>query len=158
MHCGTWPDRGTERCLGTPTPSTQDASGGECYRTPTGSRPPRWRPRSKPTRRPGRPCSSPPPTTARAPTCARAEACHGRGIPLLTDDAWALDYACVSHPELPEGALAQGADLAIGSVHKTLSGFSQTSVLSMRGDLIVPERLSLCFELEESTSVSTLML
>jgi arginine/lysine/ornithine decarboxylase len=43
-------------------------------------------------------------------------------------------------------------------VHKTLSGFSQTSVLSMRGDLIVPERLSLCFELEESTSVSTLML
>jgi arginine decarboxylase len=89
---------------------------------------------------------------------ALAEACHGRGIPLLTDDAWALDYAFVSHPDLPEGALAQGADLAIGSVHKTLSGFSQTSVLSMRGDLIDPERPSLCFELEESTSVSTLML
>ncbi|MFL6033228.1 MAG: aminotransferase class I/II-fold pyridoxal phosphate-dependent enzyme [Rubrobacteraceae bacterium] len=89
---------------------------------------------------------------------ALAGACHGRGIPLVTDDAWALDYAFVEHPDLPEGALAQGADLAIGSVHKTLSGFSQTSVLSMRGELVDPERLSLCFELEESTSVSTLML
>jgi arginine/lysine/ornithine decarboxylase len=87
-----------------------------------------------------------------------AGACHARSVPLVTDDAWALDYAFVSHPELPEGALAQGADLAIGSVHKTLSGFSQTSVLSMQGDLIDPERLTLCFELEESTSVSTLML
>jgi len=87
-----------------------------------------------------------------------AEACHGRSVPLVTDDAWALDYAFVEHPDLPEGALAQGADLAIGSVHKTLSGFSQTSVLSMQGELVDPERLSLCFELEESTSVSTLML
>jgi arginine decarboxylase len=87
-----------------------------------------------------------------------AGACHERGIPLVTDDAWALDYAFASHPDLPEGALAQGADLAIGSVHKTLSGFSQTSVLSMRGDLVDPERLTFCFELEESTSVSTLML
>jgi arginine decarboxylase len=87
-----------------------------------------------------------------------AGACHECGIPLVTDDAWALDYAFVSHPKLPEGALAQGADLAIGSVHKTLSGFAQTSVLSIRDDLVDPERLSLCFELEESTSVSTLML
>jgi arginine decarboxylase len=89
---------------------------------------------------------------------ALAGACHARGIPLVTDDAWALDYAFVEHPDLPEGALSQGADLAIGSVHKTLSGFSQTSVLSMRGNLVDPERLSLCFELQESTSVSTLML
>ena len=89
---------------------------------------------------------------------ALAEACHERGIPLVTDDAWGLDYAFADHPELPESALAQGADLAIGSVHKTLSGFSQTSVLSMQGDLVDPERLSLCFELEETTSVSALLL
>src|SRR4051794_35323555 len=50
---------------------------------------------------------------------AIADACHERGIPLVTDDAWGLDYALSGHPELPEGALAQGADLAIGSVHKT---------------------------------------
>jgi arginine decarboxylase len=89
---------------------------------------------------------------------AIAEACHDRGVPLVTDDAWGLDYALAGHADLPEGALAQGADLAIGSVHKTLTGLGQTSVLSVQGNLIDNERLTLCFELEKSTSMSTLLL
>jgi arginine decarboxylase len=89
---------------------------------------------------------------------ALAEVCHERDIPLVTDDAWGLDYALSGHPDLPEGALAQGADLTIGSVHKTLSGLSQTSVLSVGSDRIDTERLQLCFELEESTSASSLLL
>jgi arginine/lysine/ornithine decarboxylase len=87
-----------------------------------------------------------------------ASVCHDRGVPLVTDDAWGLDYALSGHPELPKGALAQGADLAIGSVHKTLSGLAQTSVLSVGSDRIDSERLQLCFELEESTSASSLLL
>jgi arginine/lysine/ornithine decarboxylase len=89
---------------------------------------------------------------------AIADACHERGVPLVTDDAWGLDYELLSHPALPPGALGEGSDLAIGSVHKTLSGLSQTSVLSVGSDRIDVERLSLCFELEESTSVSALLL
>jgi arginine decarboxylase len=89
---------------------------------------------------------------------AIAEACHERDLPLVTDDAWGLDYALSGHPELPEGALAQGSDLAIGSVHKTLTGLGQTSVLSIGSDRIDTERLQLCFELEESTSTSSLLL
>src|SRR3954470_23123490 len=89
---------------------------------------------------------------------AIAEACHARDVPLVTDDAWGLDYALCGHPELPEGALGQGADLAIGSVHKTLTGLGQTSVLSVGSDRIDTERLGLCFELEVSTSASTLLL
>src|SRR3954447_21516526 len=89
---------------------------------------------------------------------ALADACHARELPLVTDDAWGLDYALSGHPDLPEGALAQGADLAIGSVHKTLTGLSQTSVLSVGSDRIDTERLQLCFELEESTSASPLLL
>jgi arginine decarboxylase len=89
---------------------------------------------------------------------AIAEACHERDLPLVTDDAWALDYAISGHPDLPEGALAQGSDLAIGSVHKTLTGLTQTSVLSIGSDRIDSERLQLCFELEESTSASGLLL
>jgi arginine decarboxylase len=89
---------------------------------------------------------------------AIAEACHARDLPLVTDDAWGLDYALSGHPDLPEGALAQGSDLAIGSVHKTLTGLSQTSVLSVGSDRIDTERLQLCFELEESTSASALLL
>jgi arginine/lysine/ornithine decarboxylase len=89
---------------------------------------------------------------------AIADACHARDIPLVTDDAWGLDYALAGHPDLPEGALAQGSDLAIGSVHKTLTGLSQTSVLSVGSDRIDSERLQLCFELEESTSASAVLL
>jgi arginine/lysine/ornithine decarboxylase len=43
-------------------------------------------------------------------------------------------------------------------VHKTLTGLAQTSVLSVGSDRIDSERLTLCFELEESTSASTLLL
>jgi len=89
---------------------------------------------------------------------ALADACHARDLPLVTDDAWGLDYALSGHPDLPAGALSQGADLAIGSVHKTLSGLGQTSVLSVGSDRIDTERLQLCFELEESTSASALLL
>jgi arginine/lysine/ornithine decarboxylase len=89
---------------------------------------------------------------------AIAEACHTRDVPLVSDDAWGLDYALSGHPDLPEGALAQGSDLGIGSVHKTLSGLGQTSVLSIGSDRIDTERLQLVFELEESTSASTLLL
>src|SRR4051794_26605631 len=89
---------------------------------------------------------------------ALADACHARDLPLVTDDAWGLDYALSGHPDLPEGALAQGSDLAIGSVHKTLTGLTQTSVLSVGSDRIDMERLQLCFELEESTSASAILL
>src|SRR3954451_5998538 len=51
-----------------------------------------------------------------------AAACHERELPLVTDDAWGLDYKLSGHPDLPEGALSQGSDLAIGSVHKSLTG------------------------------------
>jgi arginine decarboxylase len=87
---------------------------------------------------------------------AYAELCHARGIPLVTDDAWGLDHSFADN--LPESALACGADLAIGSVHKTLTGLGQTSVLSVQGDLIDRERLQRVFDLEESTSVSTLLI
>src|SRR4051812_23849517 len=89
---------------------------------------------------------------------ALADVCHERGLPLVTDDAWGLDYALSGHPDLPDGALSHGADLTIGSVHKTLSGLTQTSVLSVGSDRIDTERLQLCFELEESTSASALLL
>src|SRR3954447_15598409 len=93
-----------------------------------------------------------------ADVSALAAVCHDHGVPLVTDDAWGLDYDLAGHADLPSGALEEGSDLAIGSVHKTLSGLSQTSVLSVGSDRIDTERLSLCFELEESTSASALLL
>jgi arginine/lysine/ornithine decarboxylase len=87
---------------------------------------------------------------------ALAEVCHARELPLVTDGAWGLDYAF--HPRLPTPPMACGVDLAIGSVHKSLSGLGQTSVLCLQGDRIDRERFDLCFDLEESTSVSALLL
>jgi arginine decarboxylase len=78
---------------------------------------------------------------------AIADACHARDLPLVTDDAWGLDYALGGHPELGASALSQGADLTIGSVHKTTTGLGQTSVLSVGSDRIDTERLQMCFEL-----------
>jgi arginine decarboxylase len=87
---------------------------------------------------------------------ALAETAHAHGLPLMTDDAWGLDYSFCSR--LPPSAIESGADLAIGSVHKTLNGLGQTSVLSVQGDRIDAERLELVFELEQSTSASALLL
>ena len=84
-----------------------------------------------------------------------AETAHRHGLPLVTDDAWGLDYSFCS--QLPPSALESGADLAIGSVHKTLNGLGQTSVLSVQGDRIDSSRLELIFELEQSTSASALL-
>jgi arginine decarboxylase len=87
---------------------------------------------------------------------ALAEVAHQHGVPLVTDDAWGLDYSFCSR--LPPSALESGADLTIGSVHKTLNGLSQTSVLSTQGDRIDTDRLSLVFELAQSTSASSLLI
>jgi arginine/lysine/ornithine decarboxylase len=87
---------------------------------------------------------------------ALADVCHEHGLPLVSDDAWGLDYSFSE--KLPPSALACGADLAFGSVHKSLTGLSQTSVLSVQGDRIDRDRLQRCFELEESTSASALLI
>jgi arginine decarboxylase len=87
---------------------------------------------------------------------ALADVAHAHEVPLLTDDAWGLNYGFCSR--LPASALESGADLAIGSVHKTLSGLSQTSVLSVQGERIDRDRLHLAFELEQSTSASALLI
>jgi arginine decarboxylase len=91
-----------------------------------------------------------------ADVAALAAVAHAQDVPLITDDAWGLDYSFCSR--LPASALESGADLAIGSVHKALNGLSQTSVLSRQGERIDPSRLSLIFELAQSTSASSLLL
>jgi arginine/lysine/ornithine decarboxylase len=85
-----------------------------------------------------------------------AAAAHAHDVPLVTDDAWGLDYSFCSR--LPPSALESGADLALGSVHKTLAGLGQTSVLSVQGERIDTERLQMVFELEQSTSAAALLI
>jgi arginine decarboxylase len=87
---------------------------------------------------------------------ALAKICHKRNIPLVVDEAWGPHLPF--HPELPKSALSCGADLSFGSIHKTMNGLGQSSIINLKGKLIDQDRLTLCFDLFESTSPSSVML
>lgn len=76
------------------------------------------------------------------------------GEPLIIDQAWGahLDFLA------GRGAIAQGADFAVTSVHKTLLGYSQTAVVSMRDGVLPRSTLDRWVDLTSTTSPSgTLM-
>lgn len=83
-----------------------------------------------------------------------AEVARRHREPLIVDQAWGahLDF-------LPErGAIQQGADFSVTSVHKTLLGYSQTAVISMREGIIPRSTLDRWVDLTSTTSPSgTLM-
>src|SRR5215211_5764931 len=84
-----------------------------------------------------------------------AKVCHARGIPLIMDDAWGADFTF--HPEMPPGSMESGADLAVASFHKSLTGLMQTSIILVQGDRIDTERLQLALDGFETTSTSSLL-
>jgi arginine/lysine/ornithine decarboxylase len=62
------------------------------------------------------------------------------------------------HSDLPTSALQSGADLAVQSIHKTLSALTQASMLHLQGTRIDRDRLSRCLQLVQSTSPNYLLL
>ena len=85
---------------------------------------------------------------------ALAAAARARREPLVIDQAWGahLDF-------LPEGgAIRQGADFAVTSVHKSLLGYSQTAVVSMRETLLPRSTLNRWVDLTSTTSPSGTLL
>lgn len=85
-----------------------------------------------------------------------ADLAHQAGMPLLIDEAHGAHFAF--HPDLPTPALQAGADLAVQSIHKTLSALTQAAMLHVKGDRISPDRLSQALQLVQSTSPSYLLL
>jgi arginine decarboxylase len=81
-----------------------------------------------------------------------AELCHSRGIPLVVDEAWGPHFPF--HPEMPTAAIRSGADIALGSIHKTMAGLEQASVMLLRAQVVDATRFELCYDLFESTSPS----
>jgi arginine/lysine/ornithine decarboxylase len=87
---------------------------------------------------------------------ALAGIAHAHGVPLIVDGAWGGAFGFCAR--LPANPLAQGADVMVASVHKTMGALAQGSVFLARGDLVDRQRLSLAYELLETTSPSTLIL
>lgn len=83
---------------------------------------------------------------------ALAAVAHARGVPLVVDAAWGGAFGF--SPRLPACPLAQGCDVMVSSLHKTMGALAQGSILLARGDLVDRERLALAYELFETTSPS----
>lgn len=81
---------------------------------------------------------------------------HDYGVPLCVDQAWGahLDWMHETHA----GAIAQGADLVVTSIHKALMGYSQTAIVSTSGRYVDPKRLDRAVDLTMTTSPSATLL
>ncbi len=85
-----------------------------------------------------------------------AEAVHRRGLPLLVDAAHGAHFRF--HPDLPECAVACGADLVVHSAHKTLPAFTQAALLHHQGSLVDSTRVERALAILQSTSPSYLLM
>ncbi len=91
-----------------------------------------------------------------ADVAALAEVAHGRGVPLVVDEAWGAHLHF--HPSLPADALASGADLVTSSTHKIVGSLTQAAMLHLgEGDRIDPAIVDRCVSLVETTSPSGLL-
>jgi arginine decarboxylase len=58
-----------------------------------------------------------------------ARVAHARGVPLIVDEAWGAHLAFSD--DLPEDALAAGADLVVSSTHKHAGSLTQSAMLHL---------------------------
>ena len=86
---------------------------------------------------------------------AMATAAHAAGVPFVTDQAWGPHLRFC--PELPVDAMTAGADAAVVSTHKLISGITQTSVLMARAERVNLARLDSMVAMTQSTSPQVLM-
>jgi arginine decarboxylase len=85
-----------------------------------------------------------------------AEVAHAHGVPLAVDEAWGSHL--YFHPDLPRGALREGADLVLSSTHKIVGSLTQSAILHLgRDQLVDAEIVDRSVTLVESTSPSALL-
>lgn len=87
---------------------------------------------------------------------AIADVVHAHGLPLIVDEAHGahLGFAEGFAP----GSCAQGADLVIHSVHKTLPAMTQTALLHICGDRVDRDRVERYLHIYQSSSPSYVLM
>ncbi len=85
-----------------------------------------------------------------------AEVAHAAGVPLVVDQAWGPHFGF--HPDLPPGALAQGADAVLTSTHKIVGSLTQSAMLHVADTgRVDPDAVARAVRLVRSTSQSALL-
>src|SRR3712207_7619263 len=67
-------------------------------------------------------------------------AAHARDVTVYVDEAWGPHLGF--HPCLPPSAMSSGADGAVTSPHKLLTGLSQAALLNIRGPRVDGARVA----------------
>ncbi len=86
------------------------------------------------------------------PLAPLVAAAHARGVPVAVDQAWGGHLGL--DPRLPPHALGEGADALVLSVHKTLTGFTQSALILAQDGRIDWPALDAAFEMGNTTSPS----
>lgn len=87
------------------------------------------------------------------------ETAHGKNIPVIVDEAHGAYLGLFGGDGyFPKGALCQGADIVIQSLHKTLPAMTQTAILHVQGKLIDRERLRSYLSMFQSSSPSYVLM
>jgi arginine decarboxylase len=82
-----------------------------------------------------------------------AEVCHGNCLPLIVDEAHGAHF--IPGSAMPQSAVVLGADIVVQSLHKTLSGLTQTGVTHIgRESLVSADHFRACLRLVQTTSPS----
>ncbi len=97
-----------------------------------------------------------------------AELCHRRNIPLIVDAAHGAHFGIGRNKSeveesdlftnLPESAIAQGADIVVHSIHKTLPSMTQTALLHVKGDIVDKEKIKRFLRIYQSSSPSYVLM
>ena len=83
---------------------------------------------------------------------AHADVAHAHDVPLVIDQAWGAHFGF--HPDLPQHALALGADALVTSAHKTLPAYPQSAYVLANTQRLDVDRLDRAFDTLHTTSPS----
>lgn len=90
---------------------------------------------------------------------AICEVSHQRGIPVIVDEAHGAHLGLWGNDGFfPTGALSQGADIVIESLHKTLPAMTQTAILHVQGSRVDRSRLKQQLAMFQSSSPSYILM
>jgi arginine/lysine/ornithine decarboxylase len=85
-----------------------------------------------------------------------AQICHDRGVLLIVDAAHGAHFGMGKG--VPESAVAQGADIVINSLHKTLPSMTQTGLIHIKGSLADRDLLKRFLRIYQSSSPSYVLM